>query len=67
MFECWGSGEWAFSIWVIGYFITFLIYLYPCGGRKNPECMNLASVVMIFIWPLIWVYWIIILNSKGSK
>ena len=67
MFQYWGSGEWMFVIWVIGYLITFLIYLFPCGGRKYPGSINLASLVIIFIWPLICIYWLMPVGKKKNR
>ena len=67
MFQYWGPGEWAFSIWVIGYLITFLIYLFVCKGKNEPETMNLASLLIMFIWPLILFYWSILLAKQAEE
>ena len=58
LFKYWGSGEWFFCIWVIGYFITFVTFIFT-AGKRIPECWMLASFLIMFIWPIVWFIFLI--------
>jgi hypothetical protein len=51
----WGFGEWFFLIWAVCYLITFLIFI---KADKNVEHWLGYSIVCVYFWPLMWIYWI---------
>lgn len=67
LFQCWGSGEWLFCIWVMGYFLTFMFFIFTVG-KRIPECFMLASFLIMFTWPIFWIHVIcIMLKNEGDK
>lgn len=56
MSAVWGFSEWFFVIWFVCYLITFAMLIYV---DRNVENWLAHSLVCVFFWPLIWLYWII--------
>ncbi|MBR7119180.1 MAG: hypothetical protein IKC77_03180 [Lentisphaeria bacterium] len=54
MSATWGFGEWFFILWMVCYLFTFIILIYV---DRNIEHWLSHSLICIFFWPIIWLYW----------